>query len=234
MRNATQSDPQQAQTFRISLMLESVAEIVEPPPLRDAGQWADVNRVLPPESPEPGPWRTDRTPYFRPIYRAFADDYHDVIVGIMGAQMGKTEAIFNVYGHRFDDGPYVPALYIGPTEKQVKSISKDRVDKMLRSTPSLWDRTERGQRYGTFEKWIAGIRLGFAWAGSATELATHPAGLIMIDELNRMLSDVGGEGDPFSLARARAKNYSNRKIGVFSTPTIVHSSRSSPPPSPRT
>jgi len=133
--------------------------------------------------------------------------------------MGKTEAIFNIYGHRFDDGPYVPALYIGPTEKQVKSISRDRVDKMLRSTPSLWEKTEKGQRYGVGEKWIAGVRLGFAWAGSATELASHPAGLVMVDERSRMANDVGGEGDPVVLAKARAKNFANRKIGIFSTPT---------------
>ena len=133
--------------------------------------------------------------------------------------MGKTEAIFNVIGQRFDDGPYVPALYIGPTEKQAKSISRDRVDKMLRSTESLWTKTEKGQRYGVGEKWIAGVRLGFAWAGSSTELASHPAGLVMVDERSRMVNDVGGEGDPVILARARAKNFANRKIGIFSTPT---------------
>jgi len=133
--------------------------------------------------------------------------------------MAKTESMFNIIGHRMDDGPYVPALYVGPTEKQVKSISKDRVDKMLRSTASLWEKTEKGQRYGTFEKWIAGVRLGFAWSGSATELASHPAGLALVDERDRMINDVGGEGDPVELTRARLKNYPNSKLGVFSTPT---------------
>jgi len=99
-------------------------------------------------------------------------------------------------------------------------MSKDRVDKMLRSTPELWDRTERGHRYGAFEKFIAGIRLGFAWAGSATELASHPAGLIVVDERDRMDASTGDEGDPVSLARARTKNYPQRKIVVTSTPTL--------------
>ena len=167
----------------------------------------------------PGPWRTDITPFWRDIYEAFVDNFHETIVVCCGSQMGKTEAIFNIYGHRFDDGPYVPALYVGPTEKQVKSISRDRVDKMLRSTESLWSKTEKGQRYGVGEKWISGVRLGFAWAGSATELASHPAGLVMVDERDRMDNDVGGEGDPVKLCKARAKNFSNRKIGIFSTPT---------------
>lgn len=145
---------------------------------------------------------------------------HDTVVVVCGSQMSKTEGMFNILGHRFTDGPFVPALYVGPTEKQVKSISKDRIDKMLRSTPVLWERTEKGQRYQVYEKWIAGSRLGFAWAGSATELASHPAGLVLVDERDRMDSDAGGEGDPVSLARARAKNFLSRKVGVFSTPTL--------------
>jgi len=143
-----------------------------------------------------------------------------MVVVVCASQVGKTEALLNVIGHRFTDGPYVPAIYVGPTEKQVRSMSKDRVDKMLRSTPALWDRTERGHRYGSFEKFIAGIRLGFAWAGSPTELSSHPAGLIVVDERDRMEASTGDEGDPVSLARARTKNYPQKKIIVCSTPTL--------------
>ena len=152
--------------------------------------------------------------------RAFADSRYRQVVVVMGAQMGKTEAIFNILGHRFDDGPVVPALYIGPTAKQVKSVSEDRIKKMLRSTPSLDAKLLKGQKDRITEKYIAGVRLGFGWAGSATELASHPAGLVLIDERDRMDADAGGEGDPVMLARARTKNYPSAKVGVFSTPTI--------------
>ncbi len=42
----------------------------------------------------------------------------------------------------------------------------------------------------------------------------------MVDERDRMDSDVGGEGDPVTLAMARTKNYMTGKVGVFSTPTL--------------
>lgn len=134
--------------------------------------------------------------------------------------MGKTEAIFNVIGHRLDDGPFVPILYIGPTEDHAKAMAGDRFYKMLKTTPSLWAGLAKGQADKTAEKWVRGVRVGFAWAGSATQLASHPAGLVMLDERDRMVSDVGDEGDPVELARARTKNYSGKKIGIFSTPTV--------------
>lgn len=143
-----------------------------------------------------------------------------MVVVVCGSQLGKTESLLNLIGHRFTDGPYVPAIYVGPTEKQVRSMSKDRFDKLFRTTPVLWERTERGHRYGAFEKFVAGVRLGFAWAGSATELASHPAGLIVVDERDRMDASTGDEGDPVTLAMARTKNYANRKIVVVSTPTL--------------
>jgi len=152
--------------------------------------------------------------------RAFSDPTCDTVVGVLGAQMGKTETIFNILGHRYDEGPRTPALYIGPTQKQVKSISTDRFRKALRSTASLWSKVEQGQRDSIYEKFISGVRLGFGWAGSATELSSHPAGLVLIDELDRMGADVDGEGDPVTLAQARTKNYHGSKIGIFSTPTL--------------
>lgn len=151
---------------------------------------------------------------------AFSDPRYSRVVVVCGSQMGKTEVIFNVMGHRLDDGPYVPVLYIGPTQKQVSDVSEDRVDKMLLTTPALWSKLEKGQRDKKTAKYIAGVRLSFGWAGSATELASKPNGLVFADEVDRFDADVSGEGDPVELAAARTKNYPNAKLGIFSTPTI--------------
>ncbi len=155
-----------------------------------------------------------------PIMEAFAAPGRAMIVVVTGAQMAKTETVFNILGRSYHWGPRVPALYIGPTQKLVKSVSQDRIGKMIKSTPALYGMLEKGQKDSIFEKWLGGVRLGFAWAGSATELASHPAGLVLVDERDRMESDVGDEGDPVTLAKARTKNYPWSKTGVFSTPTV--------------
>lgn len=133
--------------------------------------------------------------------------------------MGKTELIFSVMGHRFDDGPRVPMMYVGSSQKNVRSMSRDRISKMIRSTPTLYEKLHKGQEDGLYEKYLAGVRLGLAWP-SANELASHPVGVVLIDELDRMDSNIDGEGDPVSIVSARTKNYDNSKIGIFSTPTI--------------
>ena len=152
--------------------------------------------------------------------RRFSDRRAEYVVVVCGAQMAKTESLLCVLGHRFDDGPLTPALWVAPTERMWKTISSDRLDKMLRATPSLWEKTAKGRAYKLHEKSISGIRLGFAHAGSAPELAMHSVGLLLLDERDRMLSDVSGEGDPLALAAARVKNYPGSVIGVTSTPTV--------------
>lgn len=155
----------------------------------------------------------------RPIMQAVAAHQFRRVVMVMGAQLAKTEGLLNVMGHRLDDDP-CPVLYISPTQRQAESISRDRLMKMVRSTPSLWAKLSKGQSNKIGEKWISGVRLGFGWAGSATELSSHPAGLVLVDERDRMTSDTGGEGDPVSLAEARTATFPDGKVVVCSTPTL--------------
>lgn len=201
-------------------MLRQAASILTPPPLRTADEWADASRKLPLGSAEPGSWRTSRTPYMREIYRACSDYRYSYVVGVMGSQMGKSEWLLNVIGHRLTDGPYMPVLVVQPTEKAARSFSNDRFQKMVSSTPTLRDRLHPGHADKVTEKFFAGIRCGFGWAGSATELASHPAGLVVVDELDRMDADVAGEGDPVTVVSARTFTYVGAKILIASTPTI--------------
>ena len=207
--------------MRINLKLRPLAALaaglLRPPPDRTACQWADANRILPAGTAEPGPWRSDRTPYIHPFAAACADPAFRVVVLCCGSQMGKTEALLNVIGHRFDDDP-APALWIGPTQKAVESLSGDRLAKMVRSCPALLAKLHRGKQNKLTEKFFSGVRLGLAWAGSATELASHAAALVVVDEVDRM--EPTAEGDPVSLALARTSTFPDGRVILVSTPTL--------------
>jgi phage terminase large subunit GpA-like protein len=159
-----------------------------------------------------------------PFCAACSDPRYSTIVFCCGSQMGKTENVLNIVGHRLADGPYMPVLLVFPTEKLSRSMSNDRFSKMVDATQALHSRLVQGHSNKVMEKFFGGIRCGFAYAGSATELSSHPAGLVVIDEIDRM-SDVSGEGDPYLLAKARTKNYVGSKVVITSTPTLEGGSR---------
>lgn len=197
-----------------------MAKAIRPAPRRTAWQWADAKRVLPPGSPEPGPWNSNRAPWVKGITHAVADPLYKEICAVLGAQMSKTDGVLlNCIGWKADEDPG-PAMYVGPTRKNVESISKDRFSKLVKAVPSLWEALAKGKKETIHEKFINGQRLGFGWAGSATELASHPVKDVYIDELDRMTNDVGGEGDPYTVVGARISNYIDGNISVVSTPTV--------------
>lgn len=153
-----------------------------------------------------------------PIVRACASPRYRRVVGVLPTQTGKTDGMLNVMGHRLEDDP-VPIIYYGPSQKLTESVSSDRVMKMFRSAPRLWERLAKGKQNKVAEKSISGVRLGFGWAGSATELSSHPAGLVFVDERDRM-KPLPGEGDPVELAEARVATYADGRVCIFSSPTI--------------
>jgi phage terminase large subunit GpA-like protein len=158
------------------------------------------------------------------MYEAVADPGKRRVVGVMGSQMAKTEFLLNLIGHKLDDDP-APIIFVGASQRQVESISSSRVSPMLRTTSSLAAKLDARKTVDKVtEKNISGQRLGFAWAGSAIELSSHPAALVLIDERDRMGADVAGEGDVVALAEARVATYPTGKVVITSSPTIADAS----------
>lgn len=206
-------------TSKLSSVILRGIEIIKPPPRRMPDEWADEKRVLPRGSPEPGPWRSKRTPYMIPIVRACVNPYYRRIIAIMASQMGKTDNLLNVLGHRIDEDP-APVLYVGPTKSNVEKVIEPRIVKMIRGATGLSIKVEKGKRGSKTHKTINGVSLRLAWAGSATELASQDAALVLLDELDRMSGNVEDEGSPFELAEARISNYPDGKAIATSTCTI--------------
>ena len=74
---------------------------LRPEPLLTISQWADRYRVLSQRaSSEPGPWRTDRTPYLREIMDCLSPlSPIERVVFMKGSQIGGTECGNNWIGY---------------------------------------------------------------------------------------------------------------------------------------
>ena len=193
-------------------------------------EWSDMYRMLSSKaSAEPGPWRTDRTPYLREIMDCMsANNTTQKVVFMAGAQLGKTEAINNVVGYMIAQAPG-PALFVQPTIEMAKRLSKQRLESLINETPCLAERIaparSRDSGNTMFSKEYPGGILLLTGANSATGLRSAPCRWVLLDEVDAFPSDVDGEGDPCALAERRASTFSRRKIILTSTPTVKDMSR---------
>lgn len=204
---------------------------VEPEPVLTVSEWSDRYRILPQKaSAEPGPWRTERTPYLRKILDCLSasSDYHTVVVA-KGAQIGATEAGNNWIGYVINHAPG-PMLAVSPTVEMAKRASKQRIAPMIEATPALASRVaparERDSGNSLFAKEFAGGTLILTGANSAVGLRSMPARYLFLDEVDAYPGDLDGEGDPIDLAIKRTATFRrNRKVFMCSTPTLLETSR---------
>jgi len=75
---------------RLNAVVSKVIAGMKPPENLTVSEWAEKKRRLSPESSaEPGPWRTDRTPYLAEPMNAFTDPKVKNIVLVSASQVGK-------------------------------------------------------------------------------------------------------------------------------------------------
>ena len=193
-------------------------------------EWADKHRRLSSKaSAEPGPWRTNRTPYLRePMDCLSSTSPVQRVVMMFAAQTGKTEAGANWLGYVIDHAPG-PMLLVQPTVEMAKRLSKQRLESLITETPVLAEKIapSRSRDSGNtmFAKDFPGGMMLLTGSNSATGLRSTPCRYIFCDEIDAFPSDVDGEGDPVSLAEKRATTFARRKILLTSTPTVKDFSR---------
>lgn len=190
-------------------------------------QWAERYRRLSAEaSAEPGPWRTERTPYLRGPMDAFTDPKVRHIVMVAASQVGKTEFELNAIGYIIDEDPG-SILYIHPTIGEAKEFSKLRVSPMVRDCPTLKRKvssTKRDSGNTILQKSYPGGLLTMCGSTEAHALASKPIRYVFGDERDRWATSAGTEGDPWDLAMARQTTFYNAKAVEVSTPTIKNAS----------
>jgi phage terminase large subunit GpA-like protein len=200
-----------------------------PDPALTVSAWADRHRILSTKaSSEPGRWRTQRTPYLQEIMDCLAPTSPiERVVFMKAAQLGATEMGSNWIGYVIHHAPG-PMMAVWPTVEMAKRNSKQRIDPLIEDTPELRERISpaRSRDSGNtiLAKEFQGGVLVMTGANSAVGLRSMPVRYLFLDEVDGYPVDVEGEGDAISLAEARTRTFSRRKILIVSTPTIAGAS----------
>ena len=201
-----------------------------PDPKLRISEWADQHRVLTTRSsPEPGLWRTSRTPFLRDIMDSLLPDSQwERVVFMKGSQVGATECGNNWVGYVIHLAPG-PMLVVQPTETTAKRNSKQRIGPLIEDSPILRNlvRSPKSRDSGNTilaKEFLGGVLI-LAGANSAQSLRSMPARYLFLDEVDAYPPSVDREGEPCDLAIARTSNFRRRKILIASTPTIAGRSR---------
>ena len=200
---------------RLNTVIAKVLAGMKPPDDLTVTEWAEKNRRLSSEaSAEPGPWRTDRTPYLRAPMDAFTDPRVHRIVMVAASQVGKSEFLNNTIGYIIDQDPG-SILFVHPTTIDAKEYSKLRIAPMIRDCPTLKkkvaDPKSRDSGNTILQKTYPGGILTLCGSTEAHALASKPIRYIMGDERDRWATSAGNEGDPWELAQARQTTFYNAK-----------------------
>lgn len=208
-----------------SVIRQAWADGIRPDIVLAVSAWADTHRLLPKKSSaEPGPWRTDRTPYLREIMDCFSSTSEvEEVIFMKSAQVGGTEAILNALGCSIDHSP-APAILVQPTVELAKRFSRQRLEPLLTLTPRLLEKVARSRARDSgntmLSKEYPGGQLIITGANSAVGLRSMPAQYAFLDEIDGYPVDVDGEGSPIELVEARQRTFARRKRMKVSTPTI--------------
>lgn len=167
----------------------------------------------------PGNWSNDVTPYLVGIMDAFDDPTVEQIAFCKPTQVGGTEIELNLIGKTIGSDPS-PLLVVYPTETSCKTVSANRIRPMIEASGQLNERWHRSES-SLIEYHFDGMTMLLAWAGSPVALASNPIRILMLDEVDKYVSNAGREADPIALARERTKTFDNRKIYLTSTPTLA-------------
>ena len=190
---------------------------LKPDPLLTVSQWADRYRTLSQRaSAEPGPWRTDRTPYLREIMDCLSPSSPvERVVFMKGAQIGGTECGNNWIGYVIHQAPG-PMMAVQPTVEMAKRNSKQRIDPLIEESHALRelvkDPRSRDSGNTILAKEFPGGVLVMTGANSAVGLRSMAARYLFLDEVDAYPGDVEGEGDPINLALARTRTFARRKV----------------------
>lgn len=199
-------------------------------PSMSVDQWADKFMFIPKESgaSEYGKYRTARTPHARLVMSCLSDNHPAKEVVVMGAsQMLKTQVALNFFCASVHQSPS-NFLWVVPTGKLQKRAST-RIAKTIAAVPEVAERVANPRSRDAVNtldtKEYIGGSLTIVTAGAAANLSEISVRRVVYDEIDRSESNVGGEGDPGALTKARQTTYErNRKSYFPSSPTTKEES----------
>lgn len=194
-----------------------------PPERLTVAQWASRRRRLHSGALAGNWFDWDQVPALKGIAAALHEPGVREIWVQKSAQIGFTQGIYlNLIGYKVELDP-CPMLVLFSKDGAGKRFMREKLEPMIRATPVLLERIPleaRSARNTQEYKWFPGGFVQLAGTGSAANVKSTDAKLVVVEEPDDTAKNVAGQGDAIALGRERLKSYPEGQMLVGGTPTI--------------
>ena len=204
-------------------LLALSVRVFEPVNELSAAQWAFSEVVVPPpQSQEPGPLSFAGREYCLEPLDDFKTQRITDEVLCFGSQTGKTTIFMAGLAWTIVCSP-ATIIWVLPNVDLARSFVETRWTPMVKATGALAELVPTGKdrfKYKTLQQMMGASVVNFLGSNSPANLASRPARVVIMDEVDKF--DRGGrqEADAVNLAEQRAKSFANPKRIKSSTPTL--------------
>ncbi|MBN9475396.1 MAG: hypothetical protein ABS43_01740 [Bordetella sp. SCN 67-23] len=209
----------------VDAFIRSIQDAIRPDDRGSISEWAAKYRILPPDTPEPGPWRNERTPCLVEIMDTLspASGYTEVWLK-KGHQLGGSALGENFIGHAITSAAG-NILGVFATIDDANKWNLSRFEPMRTATPALRravkDRDVKGSDNTQRRKKFPGGMLQLVGSNRAGGLKSSTIRYVLLEEVDEYPRDVAKQGAVPELARNRTSNFGSKaRIFGNSTPTI--------------
>lgn len=189
---------------------------VMPVPDETPAEFAEHYRVLHPIycTERPGPWSNDVFPHHRHIMNMIQEAVRtgkEGVVWMKGGQVAGTDAAINCMMWLKLHLPG-PQLFLTSTEQQATKFGMERFRNVINDMPALQSKRVREAREpALMHRFIDGT-IDLSGGQSIFKLQSNPYRVGVVDELDSLVENLGGEGDPVELLKVRTDSFSGQTL----------------------
>lgn len=206
----------------LDFLIQLGVSMFEPQSDEKPSAWAERCIIIPPpQTQSHGQLSFDGREYCREAVDDFGDWSITDQALCFGSQTGKTNHIMAGLGYIMANSP-TGVLWVMPSIDLARSFSETRWTPILEASPALAAMIPTGSKRHNFKKLqqqLRGSVVNFVGSNSAANLASRPAQVVILDEVDKFNEGGDKEADAVNLAEQRTKSFANPKRIKTSTPT---------------
>lgn len=160
------------------------------------------------------PFRRDVTPYMVEPTDMIASRAYRGLTFCGPSQSGKTQMLQSAFAYTVVADPGRIAIF-QMTREAAAEFERNKIAPMIRNSPDLRQRQAKGRGADNiYQKlFVGGTQLSLDWP-TITKLSSATIRLVLGTDYDHFPESIDGEGDAYSLMRARARTYLSRGMVV--------------------